>query len=327
MRAYGRLIQETAARHFAEVQPGQPFDLHELAREISLEVIMRAVFGLIEPERVREFGDALTGMLDAARPSFLSLKFLRHEFGGLSAWARFRRACERADQLLLDEIAARRAHPEPREDILSMMLEARYEDGSLMSDVAAKEEAITLLQAGHATTATALAWAFDAIYRDPEIVARLEAELAAAGDEPETVTRLPYLEAVCHESLRLFPLAPGVMRRLAQPLTVQGIELPAGGHVCAGVVMTHHREELYPEPARFRPERFLERKFSPFEYMPFGGGMRRCLGAALALYEMKLVIATLVRSGRLRLTRLDPVKPVMKVAFVGPGRAIEMVRD
>ncbi len=324
MRAYGTLIREVARRRSAAWANGAPFDATESARSMALDVMMQAVFGVNDVARADELSSAIIGAMQKARPSFVIFKFLRHEYGGLSAYARFKRAMARAEKFLYEEIDARRA--QQGEDVLSMLLAARYEDGSPMSDQSIKEELMMLLQAGHETTAIMIAWTLYEIHRHPEVLERLRAEVLAAGDaDPDAIARLPYLEAVCNETLRLYPLASAVMRKVIKPMTVLGHEVPVGGCVAAVIQVAHQNQELYPEPEKFKPERFLERRFTPFEFMPFGGGTRRCVGAALAVYEMKLVIATLLSTLRLKLVTEEPIGPTMKVAFIAPDRPIRFV--
>jgi cytochrome P450 len=295
---------------------------------ISLEVILQAVLGLGDPTSRAAFKDAVLSGIAALKPSFMFLPALRRPMLGLSAWARFGRRKAAMAALFGKEVAARRARPDVGEDILSLMVASRKEDGSAFDDDELLEQMMSLIGAGHETTASALTWALYHIHRDPRVKARLLDELSggAAPGDPEAVTRLPYLDAVCSEALRLNPVAPLVGRTLRQGLTLKGYELPAGVSVGIGIVNVHRRPELYPEPEQFRPERFLEREYSPFEYLPFGGGSRRCLGAAFAVYEMKLVLATVLASGALRLVSDRPVGAALRNTTVGPAAAIEMVR-
>ena len=208
------------------------------------------------------------------------------------------------------------------------MIASRKEDGSAFDDDELLEQVASLIGAGHETTASALTWALYHIYRDARVKARLLEELSgsAAPGDPEAITRLPYLDAVCSEALRLNPVAPLVGRTLRQGLTLKGYDLPAGVSVGIGIINVHRRPELYSEPEQFRPERFLERAYSTFEYLPFGGGSRRCLGAAFAVYEMKLVLATALRTDGLRLVSDGPVAAALRNTTVGPAAAIEMAR-
>lgn len=328
MRAYGETIR-AAAHAVARTWPkGQSFVFQGSSQWVSLEVIIRAVFGVTEPARVEEFRRALIELVDATAPSLLFFPALRRSFGGLGPYARFERVRQRLDFLLAAEVAARRSRPEdPGEDILGRMLAARYEDGAAMSSDELRDELITLLFAGHETTGIALAWAVYWVLRDPAVYARLLAELDAAGErpEPEALAKLPYLDAVCCEALRLHPIVADVPRTLARPFELGGYTLPPGMGVVAATALLHVRPDLYPQPQVFRPERFLERKFSPFEYTPFGGGARRCLGAAFAMYEMKIVLATLLRHHALRLDERRPVQPARRNLVLGPATGVRVV--
>ena len=206
------------------------------------------------------------------------------------------------------------------------MLAARHEDGTGMSDLELRDELLTLLFAGHETTGIALAWACYWLHREPAALERLRAEVDGLGEDPdpEALVKLPYLEAVCSETLRLYPIAPDVPRMLAGPLEVGGYLLQPPVGVAVSTTALHRREELYPEPDKFRPERFLERRFSAFEYTPFGGGFRRCIGAAFATYELKLVLAAFVRGAELELAEPGEVKPQRRNLVVGPGSGVRM---
>jgi cytochrome P450 len=208
----------------------------------------------------------------------------------------FDRVLRAADALIFEQIARRRADPElaERDDVLSLLLQARDEDGAPLTDRQLRDELVTLLLAGHETTATGMAWAFDSLWRHPEKLERVSAESrAGTGDGA-------YLDAVIKEALRLRPPIPFVDRLLAAPFEVGGHQLPAGVVVAPCIYLVHRREDLYPEPAAFRPERFLERDAADtYTWLPFGGGIRRCLGASFALFEMQVVLATVLRQVRL----------------------------
>jgi cytochrome P450 len=306
--------------------PGQRFAMMDTTQAITLDIIIEAVFGVTGGERVRRFHDVIVATIATFSPLIVMFKFLRHDFLGLGPWAKFQRHFTALRRLVDEELVALRAAPEGREDILSMLVLARYEDGRGLTDQEIFDQLLTLLMAGHETTSIALAWALYFLHQNPQTLTRLRAELATLGEdpEPEATAKLPYLEAVCSECLRLRPL-PVVSRKLARPLTVLGYELPAGMLVGSAAYATHMREDIYPEPEQFRPERFLSRTYSPFEYLPFGGGARRCIGSAFALYEMKLVLATLLTHNRLELVETGPVKSVMRAATVGPKGGIAMI--
>jgi cytochrome P450 family 110 len=187
---------------------------------------------------------------------------------------------------------------------------------------------MSLIGAGHETTASALTWAFFHIHRSPAVKERLLDELRGMGKEtdPVAVTHLPFLDAVCSEALRLNPVAPLIGRTLRSNLTLKGHTLPAGLSVGINIVALHRRPDLYPDPEQFSPERFLGRDYGPFEYLPFGGGSRRCLGAAFAVYEMKLVLATVLRAHALELTDQGAVRSAMRNTTASPAKKIRMAR-
>lgn len=328
MRAYGHTIRDSALAAAARWPKDQVFVFQESSQWISLDVIIRAVFGVVDPARVDTYRASILEFVAASVPSILFFPFLQRSFFGGGPWVRLQRAKQRGRLLLLGELAARRARPdEVGEDILGMMLRARHEDGAGMTDDEIHDELVTLLFAGHETTGIALAWAMYWLLRDRDALTRLLAELDAAGErpEPEAIARLPYLEAVTQETLRLYPIAPDGPRMLARPLEVGGFTIPPGACVAVAHALLHINPDTYPEPHRFRPERFLGRKFGPFEYAPFGGGHRRCLGAAFATYELKIVLATLLRNFRLSLAEPGEVRPGRRNVVLGPSTGTRVV--
>jgi cytochrome P450 len=326
MRSYGRLMQELTRKKAERWVPGRPFSMLQVSQEISMEIILQAVFGVTEPERMKAFRDASLAMASAYKPYLMLFKGLRHDFGGFGPWARFQRFSRRLDGLLFAEIAQRRAAGRYGEDILSVLLNAKYEDDRPLSNAELRDQLVTLLIGGHETAANTLAWAFYWLDRHPAARARLKAEIETLGNDPdsEAVARLPYLEAVCNESMRLNPPAPFVRRDLKKPFTLMGYTLPRGIAVSVWLYLVHQRKDLYPDPESFKPERFLSRTYSPFEFLPFGGGARRCPGAAFAMYEMKQVLATIVPRYQLRLTDSRPVAAGMHGASVAPMTGVEM---
>jgi len=262
---------------------GSPFPLHPPMRAITLKVILRVVFGIDDADRMAELERLLARMLDVGEAVTL-MAFLQHDLGGLSPWGRFLRAREAVDAAIHAEIARRREDPTTpeRNDILSLLLQARHEDGSPMTDGEMRDELVTMLVAGHETTATGLAWTFERLVRHPGVLARLVDELETGED--------PYLDAVVKESLRVRPVLNFAMRRVAAPYELGGYDIPAGATIGACIHLLHRRADLYPEPLAFRPERFIERPAETYSWLPFGGGVRRCLGAAFATFEMKLVL-------------------------------------
>jgi cytochrome P450 family 110 len=326
LQAYGSLIQEIALRRAAAWRPGQPFVMQAFTQALSLEVIIRAVFGVQDEARVQQFARLIPAYFQAFTSWLVYVPPLRRPFGGLGSWSRFTTVAARFEQLLREEVAARRADGQDRDDILSLLLAARYDDGSAMSEEAVRDELKTLLLAGHETTAIALAWAFYWLHRQPDVSHRLHTELRALGcmPEPDALRQLPYLGAVCDEALRLYPVVGFIHRRLRQPLTLRGYVVPADLAVGAALSLIHSDPRLYPEPRRFRPERFLERTYTPFEYLPFGGAPRRCIGATFAVYEMKIVLGSLLARHRFRLAEDTPVTPVPRTFTLGPKGGVRM---
>ncbi len=327
MRSYGHLINEVTDSVTRNWAPGRQVPARKAMQKISLQVILRAVFGLEYESRYRQVEDLLGKLLDAmGNPLSASLLFfpgLRRDFGPLSPWGRFVRMRQRIDALLYEEIAERRAHPDTsRNDILTLLLSARDEAGDGLTDAELRDELMTLLVAGHETTANALAWALYWIYKNPNVRQRLleELESSDAFSESSDVSRLPYLSAVCNETLRIFPVAMLTFPRVARSrVEITGNVLEPGTIVVGCIYLAHHRESIYPEPDSFRPERFLENRFSPFEFLPFGGGIRRCIGMAFAQFEMKLVISKIVSTFDLALPRKCLARPRRRSVVSGPS--------
>lgn len=333
MRAYGQIICQIAEEVIDQWQPGQALTVRPFMQEISLAVILRAVFGLGEGERSQRLKQRLGLLIDltSTRFGFATSFFpiLQRDFGPWSPGGRFIRFKQGIDQLLYAEIQERREHPDPsRNDILSLLLAARDDAGQPMTDEELRDELLTLLVAGHETTATAITWALYWIHQSPGVRAKLLTELESLGDdfEPMSIARLPYLNAVCSETLRIYPVAFITEIRIAKAsVQVMDYEFAPEAHLVPCIYLVHHREDLYPEPKRFKPERFLERQYSPFEFLPFGGSNRRCIGAAFALFEMKLVLATILRRCQLALVDNRPVLPVRRGVTIAPKGGVQMV--
>lgn len=329
MRAYGELILRLTEAHTETWREGQVVSIHQAAQKISLDVILQAVFAVREPAQMAALAALLTRMLDGISPLLAVLPALRREFGGVGPFAAFRRR-QRALHAELDARIAEARAAAPRDDILSLLCHARDEGGEALTDEELRDQLILLVVAGHETTAIAIAWALHALHLADNHAGleRLQAELDALGPAPEpaAIDKSPYLAAVCDETLRRYPGAPApAARRLLQPLELGGHALPAGTGVAAAIGVVHFRDDLYPEPFAFRPERFMGRKFSPFEFIPFGGGARRCLGAAMALYELRLVVAALLRRFQFRAADPRPDPGKVRAANVGPRRGVKMI--
>ena len=277
MRAYESIVREVVARDVERWPVGESFTVHPRMQRITLEVILRAVFGVTDEHRRERLAERLAALLaDTASVGLQFAVLISQRFGAGDPLAKLTELRREIDALLATEIAERRR--DPREDILSMLVAARFEDGEPMDDAEIRDQLMTLLLAGHETTATGLAWTFDLLVRHPDALER------AAGDEA-------YLRAVVTESLRLRPVVPLAGRRLVEELRVDGHVLPPGTDVTPAIWLAHTRADRYPEPFAFRPERFLDGAPSTYAWIPFGGGVRRCLGAAFAEMEMRVVLS------------------------------------
>jgi unspecific monooxygenase len=254
---------------------------------------------------------------------------LQKDLGAWSPWGKFLRLRQQIDALLYAEIAQRRAEPTgERQDILSLLMASQDEEGNPLSDKELRDELLLLLFAGHETTATSMTWALYWIHRQREVKDKILAELATLGANPNPmdIFHLPYLTAVCNETMRIHPVAMLTFPRVVEePVELQGYQLEPGTLVSGCIYLTLQREDLYPEPKKFKPERFLERQYSPFEFIPFGGGARRCLGEALALFEMKLIVATILSHYELALGSQKEEKPRRRGITLAPERGVKMV--
>jgi cytochrome P450 len=312
MRAYGDIIRDTTLAEVSQWAPESRVTLQEAMRRITLKVILRAVLGIEGAQQSAVFEPAVATMMAAYTPALLVLPFLRRRFGGVGPWERLVRAREVVCALLREEIATRRkAGTAGREDILSLLMEARYDDGSILSEGELIDEVRTLIVAGHDTTTTALAWTlFHLHHSSPASLTTLRAELSKLpdGSASEDLAKLPYLGAVCNEALRLHPIVPILPRRCVRPFSLRGIEAKPGQQLAVATTLLHTHPETWVDPLQFVPERFLSKQYSPFEYAPFGGGVRRCIGAAFGAYQMKIVVGTILPavSFEAKVTRTPP---------------------
>ncbi len=319
MQRYGDLMTAVAEAEIATWPRGEPFQVWPRMQGVTLEVIMRAVFGVTDRDRLERLRTALKDALDwtTSVPRLIGLAVLGPERALTQRI--FDRAMAPANEVVLDEIARRRRDGDvgDRDDILSLLVQARHEDGSPMTDGELRDELMTLLIAGHETTATALAWALERLVRHPGVLDRLRDEVEAGEDA--------YIDAVCKETLRLRPVIPVVLRRLMEPMEIGGRMLPAGVSVAPCIYLVHRDPDVYPEPERFRPERFIEKPAGTYTWIPFGGGVRRCLGASFALFEMKAVLAAVVCGVQLRAPQLGSEPIARRAITMTPGRGAELV--
>jgi cytochrome P450 len=287
------LVEEVAEREVAAWPRGEPIALHPRLQGLTLEIILRAVFGLDPGPRLDALRERLTKILDFGSSPLSMLPPLQRLFQGRGPYADFTRRREQADALIFELVEERRRESADRDDILSMLLEARHEDGPPMSPQELRDELMTLLVAGHETTASQLGWTFERLVREPEVLSRLRAAVDAGDDD--------YVMATIHEALRRRPVLPNAAPRLVkQPVEIGGWTYPPGVCVVANAYLIHHDPEIYPDPYAFRPERFLDEAPGTYTWIPFGGGRRRCLGASFALLEMRVVLRALISSVELR---------------------------
>ena len=319
MRGYEETMADAAARELDRWPAGEPLPAWPTMQAITLEVIMRTVFGVRDAPRLERLGEALRNSLGfASEPLRMAIlaAFGPRRVAELG-WVRAK--LEPTNQLIYEEIRSRRSAPDlaDRTDVLSMLLQARHDDGTELSDEELRDELMTLLVAGHETSATALAWALDALTHHPAALARLRAEVDSGDDA--------YLDAVVKETLRLRPVIALVLRRLIEPMEIGGRMLPAGVTVAPCIYLLHRRPDVYDEPRAFRPERFLESPPGTYTWIPFGGGVRRCLGASFAQFEMKVVLRELVSRLDIRAGRPQPERRVRRAVVFAPSRGGEVV--
>jgi len=325
MQAYGNTMLDMAHDAIDRMPVGAAFPVHRAMQTITLQVILRTVFGVDQGPRFAELADVLTRMLDAGMDPILLFPLMHTDYGRYSPWGRFLRLMARADAIIRAEVGRGREHGiAGRTDVLAMMLDARDEKGRSLGVDELRDELMTLLTAGHETTATALAWALRWILPDASLAARLRAEIATAEGDPAKITKLELLDATVKEVMRLQPVVPNVARMLQEPARLGGIDFPAGTFVAPSIYLVHRRVSLYPEPQSFRPERFLGFKPAAWEWLPFGGGLRRCIGAAFAIYEMKMVLAALLPRVEMRLAT-ESVRPVRRAVTITPSGGLRVV--
>jgi cytochrome P450 len=322
VKRYGALIHEVTMREMESWPVGETFALRPHTQRITLAVIMRAVFGIHDEERLVRFGKLIDTFSKRVNP-VMFVPPLRRDFGRWSPWARFRTARDALDEFIYEEIALRRAEVEAAEgrhdDVLSLLLEAHYDDGVPMSDEELRDELLTVLGAGHETTATGLAWAMERLLRTPHVLARLRASLDAGEDD--------YLDATIKETLRARPVIVEVARKLTRPAQIGGYDLPAGTFVTAAIAAMHYRDDLFPDPEEFRPERFLGSRADTYSWIPFGGGVRRCIGATFAEYEMRIVLKAILERAELSAPDQKPERAKVRNITIAPEKGTQVRLD
>jgi cytochrome P450 len=326
MRAFHRdavarqtdLMSEIAAENIAKWPVGQVFPVVPRMAEITLEIILRTVIGATDPTRLAALRDVLPRLLRMGPSDTLAIA--NPKLQSRLPWRGLRRRIEEADRLLFAEIAERRADPDTanRSDVLAMLVRSAGDDGRTMTDVELRDQLMTLLVAGHDTTATGLSWALERLSRHPEalqqavVAARASASGDPAGDE--------YLDAIAKESLRVRPVVFDVGRVLTKAVDVAGYRLAAGVMIVPGIGLVHARSDVYPDPGRFDPSRMLGADLTPTTWLPFGGGNRRCLGATFALVEMRIVLREVLRRVELDVTTARGERQRVRHVILEPHR-------
>ena len=292
MHAYGPIMRSIARDAIEKWPLGRRFALYPSMRSITFDVIMRAAFGLnesAESARLRDLITRLFAIYSGRFGSLFQLPALQIDLGPWSPWGRVVRLNREMEAALFAEFARRRASSNgEHQDILSMLLLARDENGEPLSDRVLRDEMMTLLLAGHETTAASLGWAMHQLAQHPEAAQAAREELSHLPDDADPAS-MHYLDAIVNETMRLCPVVPNIGRELQAPLKIGGRELPKGVVIAPSIYLVHRRAELWPDPERFDPARFIDARPNPYAFFPFGGGPRRCLGAAFATYQMKIV--------------------------------------
>jgi cytochrome P450 family 110 len=323
MKAYGASMQECAIQQFDVHRLRGPIITLDLMTDISLEVIVRTIFGGNDREMAMRLMDASRKVVASSSPLLFFSRKTHLPFLGLSPWDRWVRAKKDLFRLLDEVIGKRQQSKTPSDDILSLLCEATYEDGQSITREHIYSELLTFLFAGHETTALSLTWAIYHLHKVDGPLSRLRQELdSLADDSPTSLATAAYLKATIQETLRIHPIVTETLRKLKAPLELGEFVLPVGMAVAPATVLAHHNPATYPDPELFRPERFIERSYSPFEYMPFGGGHRRCIGAAFASYEMAIVLGTILKRFELELIDSKPVVPKRRNVTIGPSTGV-----
>jgi unspecific monooxygenase len=333
MAVYGELICNHASMAFEQLKMDQTFLAHTTMQEIAQKVILKVLFGIRQEEQTERLRKCVKNLSDIFNHPlnyiWMFFPLLQRDLGPLTSWGHFYREREKVDEIIYGEIRERRSSPDStRTDILSLLMGARDEEGQPMSDVEIRDQLMNLLIAGNETSATGMSLALYWIHHMPEVTEKLLAELDTleGNFDPAKIVKLPYLSAVCNEVLRINPIAITLMPRLVQEeVELLGYSLPPGTLLIPCAYLTHQREDLYPEPKKFKPERFLERKYYNYEFLGFGGGSRRCVGNAFAMYEMKLVLATILSKYKLELVEHKPIKLQRRGLNITPVGGVKMV--
>lgn len=322
LQRYAAGVRASTVAAIADWQPAARFKLQEAMQELTLDIILRVVLGLADEGEKAPVREAILRVLHRVQSptgALWMLPALQRDLGPFTPWAAIKRTIDEMDQAIFAHLARRREAREERDDVLSMLLAAVDEEGQGMSDGEIRDELVTLLIAGHETTALAIAWAFEELLREPGEQAKLRAEVTGLGEGGAlSAEKVPRLDSVIKEALRLHPITGGVARKLKKPVSLEGWDIPAGVVLVPCFHLLHRRPDLYPDPDRFVADRFVGKKVDPYEWMPFGAGAHRCIGMAFAMLEMRVVMAEILARVELRLEATGPAEATLRSLLVAP---------
>jgi cytochrome P450 family 110 len=326
MALFGGLMQQITCGTLERLRPGETCYGQVLAQEITLHIILHSIFGVTEPAAAKIVEQAVVRFIHAYTPMLMLVPFFRHPVLSGGQWTRFLRARQELDDLLDDHITARRADPEPGADILSQLIHLDDEHGQKLSNEVLKDELRTMLIAGHDTTASTIAWAMYFLHTQPSLRERVLNELKPLGPQPSAADlhELPFLEAVCQEALRLHPPVPLAIRKVKEPLQLGRHCVQPGENVAVSLRLLHTVDEIWPDGSEFRPERFLGHTYTPWEFAPFGGGGRRCVGAAFGAFELRVVLGTMLAAAEFETATKSPPLPALRGVVVVPHNRVPL---
>ncbi|MDH6086234.1 cytochrome P450 [Umezakia ovalisporum] len=326
IQAYGQLICDLVSNIIENLPADKSFSVLEVTQDISMQVMIKLLFGSYEEKRYQQIKALMIKMVSLFASNIggipLFFRFLQKDIGLASPWGNFLNQRRQIKELIYAEITERRAHNDiKKQDILSLLMSVTDEQGNLLTNEELLGQILSLLFTGNESTAASIAWSWYRVYCNSQIQAKLLQEISSLGDSPDplSIFRLPYLSAVCNETLRMYPVTMFMIPRLVKSKTeINGHQVDPGILVTVGSYLIHQREDIYPEPKVFKPERFLNHRFSPYEFLPFGGGMRGCIGGEIAFYQLKLALATVISRYNLELVNQRPVNPQRRNTILTP---------
>ncbi len=326
IQSYGQLICDLVNDVLESLPSNRPFSVFDVAQDISMQVMINLLFGSYQEERYQEIKYLMFEMVNLFASNIagipLFFRFLQRDLGAMSPWKKFLKQRQQMKEIIYGEIADRRAYPDQnRTDILTLLMSVSDEQGNTLTDDELMGQVLSLLFTGNESTAASMSWLWYNVYRDAEIKTKLLAELNSLelSSDPLNIVRLPYLSAVCNETLRMYPVTMFMIPRMVKSVTeIIGYQVDPGTLITVGTYVIHHREDIYPEANVFKPERFLDCNFSPYQFLVFGGGLRGCIGGEIALYLLKLAVAIAVSRHSLKLVNQHPINPQRRNTILTP---------